>query len=297
MVVARQSELIATIDFHVTSECSQDCPYCWGPRDVEPAVRKKEALRIIEKVRQHGIKRIVFTGGDPLQRRDLGALAKYAKSLGLEVALSTTGDRLTRWFLRRYGRFIDLVSIPLDGSSEEVSSLTKEKGHFTAVKRALGFLEKHPRVDVKVCTPLTRLNAHDLRNMLDLVAHWAESAPNRVFYNVFNIYPRAMQEVDWDAYLIPEEEFRALSDHVKDVPGVKVNFLSRETLDALYVLIFPDGELYLPIGPDYVRLGRFLDIEDLDDVVRSAGFQAEKHLVHSKGWGKAESSSATRSSS
>ncbi len=29
------SAKVATIDFHVTSECSQECPYCWGPQDFE----------------------------------------------------------------------------------------------------------------------------------------------------------------------------------------------------------------------------------------------------------------------
>lgn len=251
-------------------------------------MRKREAFKIIEKVWMHGIRRIVFTGGDPLERRDIGKLVRHAKRLGLEVALSTTGDRITRRFLRKYGRFIDLVSIPLDGSSEDVSSLTKERGHFTAVMRALRLLEGHPEIDVKVCTPLTRLNVHDLDNMTDLVKGWAREAPNRVFYNVFNIYPRAMREVDWDAYLLSEEEFRGLRDRRRHVTGMTLNFLGRETLDALYVLIFPDGQLYLPLGPDYLNLGRFLDIEDLDGVVGNAGFQAEKHMAHSRGWSRGE---------
>ncbi len=292
MVAPKESHLIATIDYHVTSECSQNCSYCWGPLDVEPTVKKREALRIIDKVHGHGIKRIVFTGGDPLQRRDVGKLIRHAKGLGLEVALSTTGDRLTKRFLRKYGVSVDLVSIPLDGSNEDVSSLTKEPGHFTAVMNALRLLEKHPGVDVKVCTPLTRLNVHDLDNILVLVADWARRAPNRVFYNVFNIYPRAMQEVDWDTYLLSEEEFKALAEEPRDLGGVTVNFLGRETLDALYVLIFPDGNLYLPSGPDYVYLGPFLNIEDLDDVVSYAGFHSEKHLAHSRGWGKKEDSFA-----
>ncbi len=285
MVPAKKSRLIATIDFHVTSECSQECPYCWGPLEVAQ-VKKREALKIVEKVHQHGIRRIVFTGGDPLRRRDIGRLVKHAKAFGLEVALSTTGDKLTRGFLRKYGRFIDLVSIPLDGSNEEVSSLTKEMGHFSAVMKALRLLEKHPQIDVKVCTPLTKLNGHDLGNMLRLVASWAEKAPNRVFYNIFNIYPRAMQEVDWDTYLLTDEEFSAMKEREERASNLTVNFLDRTTLDALYVLIFPDGELCLPVGPDYLRLGRFLDVEDLDQAVKSAGFQAEKHLEHSKGWGK-----------
>lgn len=290
----KESKLIATLDFHVTSRCSQNCPYCWGPLDVDPVVRKREAFRIIEKVRMHGIRRIVLTGGDPLERRDAGKLVRHAKRLGLEVAFSTTGDRITRRFLRKYGSYIDLVSIPLDGSSEEISSLTKERGHFTAVMRALRLLAGHPDIDVKVCTPLTRLNAHDLHNMVELVADWAREAPNRVFYNVFNTYPRAMKEVDWDTYLLTEEEFSGLQARTSDPPGLTINFLSREILDALYVLIFPDGQLYLPRGPDYLNLGSFLDIEDLDGVVGRAGFQAEKHLAHSEGWSKGEAVKSTR---
>ena len=251
-------------------------------------MKKREALRIIEKVHGHGIKRIVFTGGDPLQRRDIGKLVKHAKLLNLEVALSTTGDKLSKRFLRRYGRVIDLISIPIDGSNEEVNSLTKEKGHFKAVMKSLRLLKAHPEIDIKICTPLTKLNAHDLGRMVDLVANLARKAPNRVFYNIFNTYPRAMKEVDWDNYLLTDEEFEALREQLKGVSDIKVNFLDRKTLDALYVLIFPDGYLHLPIGPDYVRLGRFLDIDDLDQVVISAGFNAEKHLIHSKGWSKME---------
>jgi MoaA/NifB/PqqE/SkfB family radical SAM enzyme len=282
----KKTSSIATIDFHVTSRCSQECPYCWGPLGVRE-VKRKEAMRIIDKVSRHGIRRIVFTGGDPLQRRDLGKLVKRAKLLGLEVAVSTTGDRLTRRFLRKYGRFIDLVSIPIDGSNEEVNSLTKERGHFSAVMEALRRLAEHPEIDVKICTALTRLNAHDLKNMLHLVQKLAETLPNRVFYNIFNTYPRAMKDVDWDVYLLTDDEFQDLRGQAREISGFVVNFLSRKVLDALYVLIFPNGHLYLPVGRDYVKLGRFLDIQDLDAALATAGFDSERHLLHSKGWSKA----------
>ena len=66
VVVAR----VATIDFHVTSECSQECPYCWGPQEV-PAVDTATALAIVERIAATGARRIVFTGGDPVKREDL----------------------------------------------------------------------------------------------------------------------------------------------------------------------------------------------------------------------------------
>ena len=98
---------VVTVDFHVTSECSQECPYCWGPQDFEHPVDTATAQAIIRKIASIGARRVVFTGGDPLLRSDLGWLIRCAESEGLEVALSTTGDELTRAFLLEFGSSID----------------------------------------------------------------------------------------------------------------------------------------------------------------------------------------------
>ena len=46
-----------------------------------------------------GAQRIVITGGDPLKRADISMLIQHAKGVGLEIALSITGDGLTAEFL------------------------------------------------------------------------------------------------------------------------------------------------------------------------------------------------------
>jgi MoaA/NifB/PqqE/SkfB family radical SAM enzyme len=157
---------ITTIDFHVTSECNQECPYCWGPMDYEHPVNTTTAKRIISKIKEVGAQRIVFTGGDPLKRTDIGDLIMHAKKVDLEVALSTTGDELTIKFLAKYGEFIDLISLPLDGSTEAISSQTKKEGHYQAILNSLKMLRKHPNIDVKVCTPVTRYNLTDIPNII-----------------------------------------------------------------------------------------------------------------------------------
>lgn len=108
---------LVTVDFHVTSDCNQECPYCWGPQGVEQ-VDTETASAIVRKVAAIGARRIVFTGGDPLLRDDIGILIETAAVAGLEVALSTSGDQLSREFLLRFGSLIDLISLPLDGASE-----------------------------------------------------------------------------------------------------------------------------------------------------------------------------------
>jgi MoaA/NifB/PqqE/SkfB family radical SAM enzyme len=278
---------VATIDFHVTSECNQECAYCWGPQEVE-AVDTETALAIIAKAAGFGARRIVFTGGDPLKREDMGVLIRAARGHGLEVALSTTGDELKREFLAAHGDEIDLVSLPLDGPSEEVSARTKKEGHFAAVMSALDMLAEHPRVDVKVATPVTRHNLDDVPGIVHLLDERAESMPNRLFYNVFQAFPRSMDgSVAWDDLVVSDEEFADLRGTVEAAPhGFRINWLGHETLDRLYVMIFPDGSLTVPAGGEYLNYGPFLEVDDLDDLLSATRFDVPKHQRHSRGWGR-----------
>jgi MoaA/NifB/PqqE/SkfB family radical SAM enzyme len=285
--MVKRTKLVSTIDFHVTSECNQECPYCWGPQDFENPVSTAKALKIIAHIKSLGARRIVFTGGDPLKREDSVKLIHHAKTVGLEVALSTTGDELKLGFLSLVGSDIDLISLPLDGSSESVNAQTKEEGHFVAVTQALEWLRGYPEIDVKIATPVTKLNLSDVPNITGLVNNYAMSTEARVFYNIFQAFPRSMdKEVIWDDYIISDEEFTELRHLLSDIKGIKINFLSHETLDKLYAMIFPDGSLVVPSGRDFLKYGQFLKITDLDSTLQATKFDSNKHLLHSKGWEK-----------
>ncbi len=276
---------VATIDFHVTCDCNQECTYCWGPQDIE-AVDTAAALAIVSRISDGPARRIVFTGGDPLKRPDIGLLIRTAKSAGLEVAVSTTGDELTESFLAEHGSFIDLISLPLDGASETISSRTKNEGHFLAVVAAMGLLAGYPDIDVKVATPVTRHNLADVPNIATLLDRWAARLRNRMFYNVFQAYPRTMAaDVDWEQLIVTDAEFQALREEVSaGEHAYPINWLNHETLDKLYVMVFPDGSLTIPSGPEFVSYGEFLAIPDLDEFLRTTDFDAPKHQRHSRNW-------------
>ncbi len=280
---------VATFDFHVTSECSQECAYCWGPMDI-PAVDTDTALAIISKIASGGTRRIVFTGGDPLQRADVGALIDHAAERGLEVAVSTTGDKVTDAFLATHGANIDLISLPLDGSTEAVSSRTKKPGHFAAVLAALDLLESHPGIDVKVATPVTRFNIDDVPDIANLLDERAARLPGRLFYNVFQVFPRSMDpDVVWDGMVVDDVEFTALRKQVKADPhNYRINWLGHETLDKLYAMVFPDGTFTVPSGSVFRNYGPFLEIDEVDALLTQTDFDAPKHQRHAQGWSRTD---------
>ena len=275
----------ATIDFHVTCECSQECPYCWGPQDIENPVSTTTAKLIIKKIKDIGARRIVFTGGDPLKREDAGRLIRYAKEIGLETALSTTGDQLTAAFLRRYGSYIDLISLPIDGSTDDISSKTKKEGHLASILIDLKLLKKYPGIDIKLATPVTKINIKDIPNILSIAENYKKQTKAKVFYNIFQTFPRSFSTVNWDQLVVSDREFGSLKRKLAGRKKIKVNFLSHETLDKLYLMIFPNGNLVIPSGGSFNSFGPFLKIGDINEVVRQSEFDFKKHLKHSKGWG------------
>jgi pyruvate-formate lyase-activating enzyme len=279
---------VSTVDFHITAKCSQACPYCWGPRRFRNPVDTETAQRIIARIKQLGVRRIVFTGGDPLQRADAPQLVRFAKATGLETALSTTGDQVTPELLASLSPYLDLISLPLDGPTEAINARTKHPGHYTAVMRSLDWLRTYPNIDVKVCTPVTRHNLSDVPAIAGLVEDYARSTQARVFYNVFQAFPRAMFKVHWEKLLVSGDEFSDLQEQVGVKANLRINYLSHETLDKLYFMVFPDGSLMVPKGGEYLNFGPFLEVGDYEQVLKDSQFDSAKHLRHSHGWGKGQ---------
>jgi MoaA/NifB/PqqE/SkfB family radical SAM enzyme len=277
---------VSTVDFHITAKCSQACPYCWGPRRFRTPFDTDTARRIITRIKRSGIRRVVFTGGDPLQRPDAPDLIQFAKEMGLETALSTTGDFVTLEILERLSPYLDLISLPLDGSTDEINARTKHPGHFSAVMHSLDLLRQYPNIDVNVCTPVSRCNLSDIPAIARLVEEYSYTTHARVFYNIFQAFPRAMFSVKWENLIVSNEEFSQLKDQVGPKTNIRINFLSHEILDRLYVMIFPDGNMIIPNGSEYMNFGPFLEVNDFEQVLNASQFDSAKHLRHSQGWAK-----------
>jgi hypothetical protein len=96
-----------------------------------------------------------------------------------------------------------------------------------------------------------------------------------------------MQPKTWDELVVSNDDFQALKADIERSPhAFKINWLDHESLDRLYVMVFPNGSLTIPSGSDYTNYGPFLEIKDLEEFLKTTDFDAPKHLRHSKGWSK-----------
>jgi cyclic pyranopterin phosphate synthase len=108
---------ITGLRISITQRCNLNCKYCHheGEEKSSREMKCEEIIRIIKIAKNMGIRRVKFTGGEPLIRDDIGEIIKKTIDIGLEdVAITTNGsllnnkiDELFRAGLRRLN-----ISIP-----------------------------------------------------------------------------------------------------------------------------------------------------------------------------------------
>ena len=86
-----------TIAWEVTRACAFACKHCRANAQHQPApdeLNTAEALALINRLAVFGSPILVFTGGDPMMRRDLFELIAAATAKGLRCSLTPTATAL-----------------------------------------------------------------------------------------------------------------------------------------------------------------------------------------------------------
>jgi radical SAM protein len=86
-----------TIAWEVTRACAYACVHCRADAVHTPdpsELNTEEALHLIDRLAEFGSPILVFTGGDPMMRRDLHQLIAYATQKGLRCSLTPTATAL-----------------------------------------------------------------------------------------------------------------------------------------------------------------------------------------------------------
>lgn len=81
------------ISWNVTKECDLFCRHCYrdAGKKAEFELTTQEAKDLLGEIKKAGFNLIIFSGGEPLLRKDIYALIAYAYNLGLASSLGTNG--------------------------------------------------------------------------------------------------------------------------------------------------------------------------------------------------------------
>ncbi|MEM2192429.1 MAG: radical SAM protein, partial [Candidatus Hadarchaeales archaeon] len=173
--------------WNYTRLCNLRCEHCYenaGPEAAEDELTTDEAKRVIDEFEDAGVVAIAFSGGEPLLRKDIFEVARYAKSKGFFISVATNGTIITRETARKMKEVFDYAEISLDGF-EEVHD--KFRGVQGAWKRTCEGIKNCVAEGIDTCVALTatHYNLQEIPKLVDFVER--ELGAKRVI--VFNYVP------------------------------------------------------------------------------------------------------------
>jgi len=134
-----------TLVAELTHRCPLACPYCSNPRDL---VRGNEELgtddwlRVLDEAKAMGAMQVHLTGGEPLARSDLEAIAARARADDYYVNLVTSGIPADRARLERLAPSLDHVQLSVQAADRETSDRVAGLGSFEAKLRVAGWVKE-----------------------------------------------------------------------------------------------------------------------------------------------------------
>jgi radical SAM protein len=163
--------------WEVTRACQLACKHCRASATMDPLpgeLNTAEGLKLIDEIAGFGrpFPILVLTGGDCLLRPDLFELVKYAKGLGMPVALSPsiTPQLTPETIQKMVDSGISAVSISLDGAMPATHDGVRGiPGHFEETIKGITALSA-AGLTVQVNTTVMRANVDELADIADLIA-------------------------------------------------------------------------------------------------------------------------------
>ncbi|MCA9180470.1 MAG: radical SAM protein, partial [Planctomycetales bacterium] len=160
--------------YEVTQACDLSCQHCRAsaqPNAAPNELTHEQSCALLDQIASFPDKPVVvFTGGDPLKRRDLLDLIRYARSVDLQIALTPSATPLaTREALaaaRDAG--VSCLGISLDGADAATHDAFRGwEGSFARTFEMLGYA-RELELPVQVNTTITRRNVDQVDAMAEL---------------------------------------------------------------------------------------------------------------------------------
>lgn len=224
--------------WNCTKTCNLKCCHCYADADEKSHQGELtfiEAKEMLRDLKEFKVPVILFSGGEPLVRKDFFDLLKYTSQLRIRSTISTNGTLLTKEACKKIKDIgVGYVGISLDGIGARHDKFRGTKGAFdNALQGIRNCIEIDQRVGLRFT--INKNNYDQLEEIFYLIKE--ERIPRVCFYHL--VYSgRGNEMVTED---ISKEETRAAMDMIisKAVEfGPKVEILTVDNhADGAYVYL------------------------------------------------------------
>ena len=171
--------------WNVTRACNLKCLHCYAHavgRSEENELTTEHSLAMIDELAEFGVPVILFSGGEPLVRRDIAKLASYAVDKGMRAVVSTNGTLITKEKAKELKNVgLSYVGVSLDGMEETNDRFRGKKGAFRdAIAGIINCQDAGLKVGLRFT--INRMNMNEIPRIFDLIEE--SDIPRVCFYHL-----------------------------------------------------------------------------------------------------------------
>ncbi|MCF8277061.1 MAG: GTP 3',8-cyclase MoaA [Flavobacteriales bacterium] len=196
----------------LTERCNLRCTYCMPAEGIvlrprEEFMRTEEVMAIAKTFVDLGVKKIRLTGGEPLVRKDAGAVIELLSSLPVELSISTNGILIDQHIDRLEVCGVKAVNVSLDSLKRERMLAITRRDYFDRITQNIQLLIDRG-FDVKINNVVTKGVNDD--EIIDFI-QWTKETPVTVRFIEF--MPFNGNEWDWSKGVSLDDILKRTSDH------------------------------------------------------------------------------------
>ena len=171
--------------WNVTRRCNLKCVHCYAHAKntaFDNELSTEQGKELINDLAGFGSPVMLFSGGEPLVRKDLPQLAAYAVEKGMRAVISTNGTLITPTMARTLKEIgLSYVGISLDGMQEVNDRFRGVNGAF---KSALEGIKNSQKAGIKVGLRFTvnKFNVDEIPKIFQLLEEM--DIPRVCFYHL-----------------------------------------------------------------------------------------------------------------
>lgn len=195
MLEADFSKAPFTIAWEITRACAYACVHCRADAQHWPdpdELTTEEGFALLDRLAEFGSPILIFTGGDPMMRRDLFDLIAYATQKGLRCSLTPTATALpTKERLEKAKKAgIRRIALSLDAPTPEVHDRFRQiQGSWERTMRILKNAQS-VGLSAQVNTTVSNHNLHLLPDMVPFIEQ-----VGAVQWSVFFLVPTGRAQI------------------------------------------------------------------------------------------------------
>lgn len=200
---------------HITDRCNMNCVGCYSRSDNRNKIKDMDIdsiKRIFIELKDHGYKKVVISGGEPLLRNDLADVLRYAKQCNFEVVMITNGSILIE---NEIFDVIDNIAFSVDTFENQYNTLNRKICKDMLLKNIENARKRN--VSYNGIITINRLNIGNVSRYFEFSEEYDIPISFSIFYS---------KDTEANRYLLKDEQLHDLADSSFEAMGALVEGFS-----------------------------------------------------------------------